>query len=161
MRTACRAQHLPYPFRPRSPLLVDSSQTTRRLATAAIESNIGFLIQSPFGCCIQASMIMVMVSILVDYWSIMHPKKLSENGCNGLLALRMSAFGTKRTFQRAQSMSAFGGKADITRTCCNVCFGPKAGPCYATQMPLAPRERLIRNPLTMRLATPRRRIDLM
>ena len=25
----------------------------------------------------------------------------------------MSAFGTKRTFQRAQSMSAFGGKADI------------------------------------------------
>ena len=26
----------------------------------------------------------------------------------------MSAFGTKRTSQRAQSMSAFGGKADMT-----------------------------------------------
>jgi hypothetical protein len=39
------------------------------------ESNIGSLIQSPFGCCIQASMIMVVVSVLVDYWSIMHPMK--------------------------------------------------------------------------------------
>jgi alkylation response protein AidB-like acyl-CoA dehydrogenase len=30
-------------------------------------------------------------------------------------AVRMSAFGTKRTSRRAQSMSAFGGKADIDR----------------------------------------------
>ena len=29
----------------------------------------------------------------------------------------MSAFGTKRTSRRAQSMSAFGGKADMRRTC--------------------------------------------
>src|SRR6516164_6297544 len=29
----------------------------------------------------------------------------------------MSAFGTKRTSQRCQSISAFGGKADMTRTC--------------------------------------------
>ena len=37
-------------------------------------------------------------------------------------ALHMSAFGTKRTFQRVQSMSAFGGKADIDGTCFDVCF---------------------------------------
>ena len=34
-------------------------------------------------------------------------------------AARMSAFGTKRTSRRAQSMSAFGGKADISGTLCN------------------------------------------
>jgi hypothetical protein len=39
---------------------------------------------------------------------------------------RMSAFGTKRTSRRAQSMSAIGGKADMTRTCPDVCFRPKA-----------------------------------
>src|SRR6516165_4980512 len=33
-----------------------------------------------------------------------------------------SAFGTKRTSGRAQSMSAFGGKADMTRTCADVCL---------------------------------------
>ena len=38
------------------------------------------------------------------------------------LRRRMSAFGTKRTFQRAQSMSAFGGKADIHSTDIDVCF---------------------------------------
>jgi hypothetical protein len=38
---------------------------------------------------------------------------------------RMSAFGTKRTSRRAQSMSAFGGKADITRTLRNVRFWHK------------------------------------
>ena len=31
----------------------------------------------------------------------------------GWTVRRVSAFGTKRTFQRALSMSAFGGKADI------------------------------------------------
>ena len=34
----------------------------------------------------------------------------------------MSAFGTKRTSGRAQSMSAFGGKADMIRTGANVRF---------------------------------------
>ena len=33
-----------------------------------------------------------------------------------LLQRRMSAYGTKRTSGRAQSMSAFGGKADIGRS---------------------------------------------
>src|SRR6516162_8815148 len=32
----------------------------------------------------------------------------------------MSAFGTKRTFRRAQPMSAFGGKADMDQRCRNV-----------------------------------------
>src|SRR5262249_25771634 len=37
-------------------------------------------------------------------------------------AVHESAFGTKRTFQDAQSMSAFGGKADIDFLGPNVCF---------------------------------------
>jgi hypothetical protein len=37
---------------------------------------------------------------------------------------RMSAFGTKRTFQRAQLMSAFGGKADIGWRRFDVHYGP-------------------------------------
>jgi len=40
--------------------------------------------------------------------------------------LLTAAFGTKRTFGRAQSKSAFGGKADITRRWADVCFWPKA-----------------------------------
>ena len=36
--------------------------------------------------------------------------------------LRMSAFGTKRTFAHALHMSAFGGKADMTVCIANVCF---------------------------------------
>ena len=37
-------------------------------------------------------------------------------------AVHESAFGTKRTSQRAQLMSAIGGKADIAQAVVNVCF---------------------------------------
>jgi hypothetical protein len=38
----------------------------------------------------------------------------------------MSAFGTKRTSRRAQSMATFGGQADIDPRCPNVRLWPKA-----------------------------------
>jgi hypothetical protein len=38
----------------------------------------------------------------------------------------MSAYGTKRTSRRAQSLSAFGGKADIGLAPRSVRFWPKA-----------------------------------
>jgi len=51
-----------------------------------------------------------------------HPAVHAPNKRDQGLHRMMSAFGTKPTFQHAQSMSAFGGKADIQLIPCDVCF---------------------------------------
>ena len=63
------------------PLLADWPPTTRRVASAVVSSNTGFLIQSAFGCCIQASMITTAASVFrLPSKPIMHPMKLSAYG---------------------------------------------------------------------------------